>query len=65
MGTTLSRIESENLDNVSAFLMNAEEMDFPDGSFDLALSGFMGWDYCYDADGIHFAKSVSFVFATK
>ena len=45
---TLSRIESQKLDNVSALLMNAEEMDFPDGSFDLALCGFMGWDYCYD-----------------
>ena len=48
MGITLSRIESENLDNVSAFLMNVEQLDFPDGSFDLALCGFMGWDYCYD-----------------
>ena len=48
MGVTLSRIESENLDNISAFLMNAEDLDFPDGSFDLALCGFMGWDYCYD-----------------
>jgi SAM-dependent methyltransferase len=28
--------------------MNAEDLDFPDGSFDLALCGFMGWDYCYD-----------------
>jgi SAM-dependent methyltransferase len=28
--------------------MNAENLDFPDGSFDLALCGFMGWDYCYD-----------------
>jgi SAM-dependent methyltransferase len=28
--------------------MNAENLDFPDGSFDLALCGFVGWDYCYD-----------------
>jgi len=28
--------------------MNAENLDFKDGSFDLALCGFMGWDYCYD-----------------
>lgn len=28
--------------------MNAEDIDFPDGSFDLALCGFVGWDYCYD-----------------
>lgn len=48
MGITLSRIEREKLEDVSAFLMNAERMDFPDRSFDLALCGFMGWDYCYD-----------------
>ena len=28
--------------------MNAEQMDFPDGWFDLALCGFVGWAYCYD-----------------
>jgi len=28
--------------------MNAEKLDFPDRSFDLALCGFVGWDYCYD-----------------
>lgn len=48
LGVTVSRIETQNMDTVSAFLMNAEDLDFPGGSFDLALCGFMGWDYCYD-----------------
>jgi hypothetical protein len=41
--------------------MNAEALNFPDGSFDLAL-----WVYGVGLlYGIHFAKSVSFVFGTK
>jgi SAM-dependent methyltransferase len=28
--------------------MDAADLEFPDASFDLALCGFMGWDYCYD-----------------
>lgn len=28
--------------------MNAEHIGFPEASFDLALCGFVGWDYCYD-----------------
>ena len=28
--------------------MNAESMGLPDSSFDVVLSGFMGWDYCFD-----------------
>ena len=28
--------------------MNAESMGLQDSSFDVALCGFMGWDYCFD-----------------
>ena len=28
--------------------MNAENLGFEDDSFDIALCGFVGWDYCYD-----------------
>lgn len=28
--------------------MNAENIGFENGSFDVALCGFIGWDYCFD-----------------
>jgi len=43
-----SRIEREHLNNVSALITNAENIGFPDCSFDFAFCGFMGWEYCFD-----------------
>ena len=34
--------------NTWVLWMNVEKMGFPDGSFDVVLGGFMGWDYCFD-----------------
>ena len=48
MGDTFSRIEKQGLENVHVVRMNAEHIGFPDASFDLALCGFVGWDYCFD-----------------
>jgi ubiquinone/menaquinone biosynthesis C-methylase UbiE len=36
------------LENVAALYANAENISFPDSTFDFALCGFMGWDYCFD-----------------
>jgi SAM-dependent methyltransferase len=43
-----SWIEKHALHNAYALHMNAENMGLPNGFFDLALCGFMGWDYCFD-----------------
>lgn len=37
-------------------MMNAKNMGFPTGSFDLALSGFMGWYDCFDFADMCFTK---------
>ena len=47
-GKPAGRIETQKLDHVSAYLMDAADLEFPDASFDLALCGLVGWDYCYD-----------------
>ncbi len=36
------------MENVAALYANAENMAFPDSTFDFALCGFMGWDHCFD-----------------
>jgi SAM-dependent methyltransferase len=43
-----SGIEKHKLNNAYVLQMNAENLGFEDGSFDLALCGFVGWDYCFD-----------------
>jgi SAM-dependent methyltransferase len=48
VGEAFSWIEKHALDNVHVLQMNAENMGFLSGSFDFALCGFMGWDYCFD-----------------
>jgi SAM-dependent methyltransferase len=48
VGEACSWIEKQELDNAAALHMNAENMGFPSGSFDLALCGFIGWDDCFD-----------------
>ena len=37
-------------------MMNAKSMGFPTGSFDLALSGFMGWYDCFDFADMQFTE---------
>ena len=34
--------------NANITLMNADDLGFPDRSFDYVLCGFIGWDYCFD-----------------
>jgi SAM-dependent methyltransferase len=36
--------------------MNAKNLGFPTGSFDLALCGFMGWDDCFDFVNFKFTQ---------
>ena len=36
------------MENVAALYANAENIGFPDSTFDVALCGFMGWGYCFD-----------------
>jgi ubiquinone/menaquinone biosynthesis C-methylase UbiE len=43
-----SWIEEHKLKNTHVLWMNAKNIGFPDGSFDLAISGFMGWYDCFD-----------------
>lgn len=36
--------------------MNAKNLGFPDGVFDLAICGFMGWYECFDFEQFQFSK---------
>jgi ubiquinone/menaquinone biosynthesis C-methylase UbiE len=42
--------------NAKVLLMDAEKMTFTDGSFDLVIAGFIGWDDCYDFESCEFKK---------
>jgi len=39
--------------------MNARNMGFQAGTFDIALCGFMGWDDCFDFDNLKFTRQDS------
>jgi SAM-dependent methyltransferase len=41
-------MEQRKLKNVKVFFMNADNLGFQAGSFDIALCGFMGWSDCFD-----------------
>jgi ubiquinone/menaquinone biosynthesis C-methylase UbiE len=43
-----ARIERQKLENVDVIFTNARNLGFPAGSFDIAVSGFMGWYDCFD-----------------
>jgi len=45
---TFSWIEKHELYNANVVEMNARSLGFQPGSFDIALSGFMGWYDCFD-----------------
>lgn len=48
MRDTFSWIEKHELHNANVVRMNARSLGFQTGSFDIALSGFMGWYDCFD-----------------
>ena len=48
MGIALGKVKERKLDNAWILHMDAGHMGFNDEYFDFALSGFVGWDYCYD-----------------
>lgn len=48
MRETFSGIEKQKAHNANVILMNADHLGFSDHTFDDALCGFVGWDYCYD-----------------
>jgi ubiquinone/menaquinone biosynthesis C-methylase UbiE len=43
-----SRVEQKYLSNAEALFMNARNIGFAAGTFDIALCGFMGWYDCFD-----------------
>jgi SAM-dependent methyltransferase len=45
---TFSWIEKHKLHNAHVVRMDARSLGFQPGSFDIALSGFMGWYDCFD-----------------
>jgi ubiquinone/menaquinone biosynthesis C-methylase UbiE len=51
-----ARIASKNIKNASVVFTNAKQLGFPTGTFDLALSGFMGWYDCYDFEANEFTQ---------
>jgi ubiquinone/menaquinone biosynthesis C-methylase UbiE len=48
MGIALGKVKERKLDNAWILHMDAGHMGFNDEYFDFALSGFVGWDYCFD-----------------
>lgn len=46
----LRRLRFHEIDNAPALEMNAESLSFEDESFDVVLSGFVGWSHVYDFD---------------
>lgn len=59
MQETFSWIEKLKLDNIIVLEMNAGNIGFSTGTFDISLCGFIGWDYCFDfALGDFFAPDV-------
>jgi ubiquinone/menaquinone biosynthesis C-methylase UbiE len=51
-----SRIEQQRLTNVAVLFANAKCIGFPGNTFDLALSGFMGWYDCFDFERNKFTQ---------
>jgi ubiquinone/menaquinone biosynthesis C-methylase UbiE len=51
-----SEINRCGITNAKVLLMDAEKMTFTDGSFDLVIAGFIGWDDCYDFESCEFKK---------
>ena len=43
-----SSLENKTIPNAHVLQMDAEHIGFKDGTFEAALCGFLGWDYCFD-----------------
>lgn len=46
----LRRLRFHQIDHAQVLEMDAERLSFEDESFDVVLSGFVGWDHVYDFD---------------
>ncbi len=49
-----SELKRLNIRNAEVRHMDAKELDLPDGTFDFAVSGFLGWGYCFDFTKMEF-----------
>jgi SAM-dependent methyltransferase len=52
-----SRVEQKYLSNAVALFMDARDLGFAAGTFDIALSGFMGWYDCFDFEQNQFTHA--------